>query len=382
VYNLIVIIIFIVIIFLIAAILRHFKDMIRFFSMGFDSSFKFRQIHMLWTLAKNAGLEDPTSLYFSIPVLDRTISQLLTIARARGQDKTDSFNAFLTKLYEFRTEVELSLGKKGLESTKELDVGQVLRIILTGKGVFSSKILANGRNLIIEVPKKDKTILITGLDWIGKDISVYLWRKNDAAYVFDTAVLDSSLYNGQNVLYLAHTRALMRTQNRKSIRVPCKIPAQIFIVNLAVSDPFAMENSQGLKCMLEDISETGALIRIGGEGLKDMEIKLQFQLNDSLVIMAGLVRNVKYDAKLNQSLLHFEATLINPSMKNTILSYVYNVLPQEEKDVLDVMNLIEEDENQVSEEAEGLDKEIDFGDTELGETMDMPTEAFFQGEME
>jgi c-di-GMP-binding flagellar brake protein YcgR len=356
--------------------------MIRFFSMGFDSSFKFRQIHMLWTLAKNANLEDPTSLYFSIPVLDRTISQLLMIARARGQDKTDSFNAFLTKLYEFRTEVELSLGKKGLESTKELDVGQVLRIILTGKGVFTSKILANGRNLIIEVPKKDNTILITGLDWIGKDISVYLWRKNDAAYVFDTAVLDSSLYNGQNVLYLAHTTALMRTQNRKSIRVPCKIPAQIFIVNLAVSDPFAMEQSQGLKCMLEDISETGALIRIGGEGLKDMEIKLQFQLNDSLVIMAGLVRNVKYDAKLNQSLLHFEATLIHSSMRNTILSYVYNVLPQKEKDVLDVMNLIEEDENQVSEEAEGLDKEIDFGDTELGETMDMPTESFFQGEME
>jgi len=46
------------------------------------------------------------------------------------------------------------------------------------------------------------------------------------------------------------------------------------------------------------------------------------------------------------------------------------------------MNLVEEDENQVSEEAEGLDKEIDFGDTELGETMDMPTESFFQGEME
>lgn len=83
-YNLIIIIIFIVIILLIATILRHFKDMIRFFSMGFDSSFKFRQIHMLWTLAKNANLEDPTSLYFSIPVLDRTISQLLMIARARG----------------------------------------------------------------------------------------------------------------------------------------------------------------------------------------------------------------------------------------------------------------------------------------------------------
>ena len=366
-YNLIIIIVFILIIFLTFALLRRFKDTIRFFTMGFDSSFKFRQIHMLWTLAKNANLEDPTALYYSIPVLDKTISQLLMIAKARGTDQSDSFNAFLNKLYEFRTEIELKSGKKGLDTTKELDVGQHLRIILPGKGIFVSKILASSRSLIIEVPKKEKTILIPGLDWIGKKVSVYLWRKNDAAYVFDTEVLDSSLFNGQNVLYLAHTAALNRTQSRKSVRVPCKIPAQIYIVNLQVSDPYSIEQSQGLKCVIEDISETGALIRIGGEGLKNMQIKLQFLLNDELIVMAGLVRNVKFNESKNQSFLHFEATFINPKMRNTILTYVYNVLPQDEKDIIEVMSLIEEDEQALSEEAVENDESL---------------EAFIEGEIE
>ena len=76
-YNLIIIIIFIVIILLSVAIFRQFKDMIRFYSMGFDSSFKFSQIHMLWTLAKNAQLEDPTALYYSIPVLEKILTLLM-----------------------------------------------------------------------------------------------------------------------------------------------------------------------------------------------------------------------------------------------------------------------------------------------------------------
>lgn len=372
-YNLIVIIVFIVILILAIAIFGRFKDTIRFYSMGFDSSFKFGQIHMLWTLAKNANLEDPSSLYYSVSVLDKAISQLLMIAKARGKDHTDNFNAFLAKLYDFRTKIELNSGKKGLDSTKELDVGQGLRIILSGKGLFTSRILAVSRSLIIEVPKKNKTIVIPGIHWIGEKISVYLWRQNDAAYVFDTAVMDSSLYNGHNVLYLAHTIELNRTQSRKSIRASCRIPAQIYIVNLEVSDPFTVEHNQGLKCMLEDISETGALIRIGGEGLKNMQIKLQFQLNDILVIMAGLVRNVHYDSRTNQSLLHFEATFISPQMKNAILTYVYNVLPQEEKDVLEVMSLIEEDEHALTEADENKgdldieDDEMDFNPLYQGE---------------
>ena len=181
------------------------------------------------------------------------------------------------------------------------------------------------------------------MDWIGKTISLYFWRKNDAAYVFDTVVKESGMYNGENVLYLTHTSDLLRTQKRKSIRCACHMYAQMYVVRSETADLSLVETEPGLKCLLEDISEDGALIRIGGKGVKNMQIKLQFTIADSFIVMAGFVRGVDYDDEKKQSLLHFECTQISPQMKNAVLSYVYNVLPQEEKDVIDAIKLAEED---------------------------------------
>ncbi len=173
---------------------------------------------------KSSQLTDPTALFWSVPVLDKTITQLIAAEKLKGTLTSAAFQTFLSKLYQFRTKIELNTGKKGLESTKNLDVGQQIRLILRGSGVFSSKITAVSRDLIIALPKKDGRILISGVDWIGKTISLYFWRKNDAAYVFDTVVKESGMYNGENVLYLTHTSDLLRTQKRKSIRCACHTP--------------------------------------------------------------------------------------------------------------------------------------------------------------
>jgi len=151
------------------------------------------------------------------------------------------------------------------------------------------------------------------------------------------------MYNGENVLYLTHTSDLLRTQKRKSIRCACHMYAQMYVVRSETADLSLVETEPGLKCLLEDISEDGALIRIGGKGVKNMQIKLQFTIADSFIVMAGFVRGVDYDDEKKQSLLHFECTQISPQMKNAVLSYVYNVLPQEEKDVIDAIKLAEED---------------------------------------
>ena len=53
---------------------------------------------------------------------------------------------------------------------------------------------------------------------------------------------------------------------------------------------------------------------------------------------------VEYDEEKNQSKLHFECTYIDTPMKNAILSYVYNVIPDEEKEIIQAMDLAEKDE--------------------------------------
>ena len=59
--------------------------------------------------------------------------------------------------------------------------------------------------------------------------------------------------------------------------------------------------------------------------------------------MYGIVRAVEYNPQINQSRLHFESIHIEEDMKNAILSFVYNVLPQDKKDVFDALSATEQD---------------------------------------
>ena len=232
--------------------------------------------------------------------------------------------------------------KRNLESTKSLDVGQKLRIIFPGKGVFTSEILANGSELIISVPKQKNLVTITSEDWVGNVINVYLWRKGDARYVFDTTVTSQGLYIGKSSISLKHSYNLIRTQKRKSVRAKCKINGQLFIVKSDDVDIYSIETKNGYKCLIEDISESGALIRIGGKGIQNVKIKLQFSVFNRLILMFGIIRTVEFNETENQTLLHFECTHIDTSMKNDVLRYVYNILPQSQREIIQALEETEE----------------------------------------
>ena len=62
--------------------------------------------------------------------------------------------------------------------------------------------------------------------------------------------------------------------------------------------------------------------------------------------MFGVIRAVEYNEKLNQSRLHFECTHIDTVMKNEVLSFVYNMLPEREKEVYEAMKMTDEDETE------------------------------------
>jgi c-di-GMP-binding flagellar brake protein YcgR len=313
-------------------LLKTFSTKINFFTAGLDQKFTLGEISILWKLAKIVDLEEPETLFVSTNALSRCISNLIESSKRDGTENQLETQNFLAKLYKFRTKIELaSENKRGLESSRALSNGQKLRLILKGSGVFASRILNNSRDLIITIPIQDGRIKIPPEDWKDKQISVYLWRKGDAGYVFDTKVLAAGIFLGQNVLYVAHSNNLFRAQKRKSIRTECHIPAQLYIIKEAVTEFSQVETAPGFKCFLEDISSDGALIRVGGKGVNNIQVKLQFEIDDMLILMYCLVRSVEYNASSNQSRLHLECLHIEPAMRNAILSFVYKVLPEEQK---------------------------------------------------
>lgn len=330
-----------------ALILRLFaenKDLIDFFTTGLDSGFKFSEIMLLHNVAKQARLEQPVSLYWSVPALNQGIATILRDARNKGTESSEKIQTLLSKIYKYRTKIELDpRNSHSMKTTKSLAPGQRLRIVLKGRGVFSSRVINAGRELVIELPMQEGTSFVAGHDWIGKNISVYLNRPGDASYVFDTQVHNAVMASDRTSLFLAHSENLFRTQKRKSVRCSCQIFAQLYLVSPEMNRT-SVEVVPGLKCLVEDISEDGAMIRIGGAGKKDINIKVQFALDDKMVVMFGVVRAVEYNAQANQSRLHFEYIDPDPVVKNSILTYVYKILPQDEKDALEAIAEVEKDE--------------------------------------
>lgn len=335
-----------------------FKEKINFFLRGFDEGFHIADLSTLWKVSQLCNLEEPVSLFYSMPSLSKCISHIKTQSEATGVLNAAKFQKLLTKLYEFRNKIEKNEDKKrGLESTQSLSNHQKLRIILPGKGVFSSEIVNNGRELTISLPTQKGQITVDGKSWVGQTVNVYLWRTGDARYVFDTTVTHEGLFIGKPSLSLKHTTNLIRTQKRNAIRSKCHIFAELYILKEKAIDYNLIETKPGYKCLLEDISEKGALIRIGGKGVPNIQIRLQFQVNNRLVVMFGIVRTVEFNAELNQSRLHFECVHIDPAMKNQILSYVYNIMSDSEKEIYDAMALTDTDEKTEENSAEQDDAE-------------------------
>ena len=346
-YILISIIITIGILLAIAGLYSVFKQRIEFYITGLDSKFSFADLNLLWSVAQLCDLDYPKALFWSMPSLTKCMTHITSEAAANGTENDPKTQALITKLFNYRTKLQNETdNKKGLDSTMYLDKGQKLRIILPGKGVFSSKILNNGKELIISVPRQKDMIPLTAEEWVGKLINVYLWRNADARYVFDTTVTGHGLFVGESSISLKHSSNLIRTRKRKAVRAKCEIQANLYIIKNEEIDYNAVETQNGYKCLIEDISEAGAMIRIGGKGVPNVQIKLQFNIQNMLIIMFGVVRTAEYNDASNQSLLHFECIHLEPAMKNEVLSYVYNMLPEREKEVYEALKLTDTDEEE------------------------------------
>lgn len=343
-YTVTFLIIVVIILTIMGAVYTVFKQRINFFITGLDSGFSFSEISMLWNAAELCNLEQPTALFYSLPSLTKCMTQ---ISNLTSSDNSQKNQLLMTKLFNYRTKIQNEADdKKGMTTTHSLDKGQTLRIILPGKGVFTSEIVGNGNFLVINVPRQKNLIPFSGEEWVGKVVSIYLWRKGDARYVFDTTVTQSGLFLGKSSLFLKHSSNLVRTQKRKAVRVKCQIYGMLYIIKKDKVDINAIETQNGFRCLIEDISESGALIRIGGKGVQNVKIKLQYNIQNKLILMVGIVRTVEFNEEQNQSLLHFECTHIEPSMRNEVLKFVYNMMPQNEKEVLEALEQTEDDEKE------------------------------------
>ena len=314
---------------------RNLSAFFRLCSMGLTAG----DTLFLAKVAKSVGVAGIYDLMESPIAIDRCAAVILRQASERGTSRDRKTQDVLSALYELRRNVDLNDSRKraGLATTREIKAGQPLRIVYSGVGAFSSKVIENTQHcLVIDLPHSP-SVMSTKIDWAGKPVKVFFHRADDAGYVFFTNVIPLDASDKRAVLQLRHSDKVTRFQMRQNTRVKCSIPAKAYLIEVGMSER-EMESEPGSECVLQDLSGKGAMICSDAEISRGTRIKIQFMIQDEPIVMAGIVKESNYSAQKNSYLINFECTSISPAMKNTILAFVYNVLPEDkESDEADIM---------------------------------------------
>lgn len=323
---------------------------LQFFTKGKEAGFSIRELEQLRRLVINCNLEDPASIFTSQKHLETCIRSVVNAVRMSGDSEDPALQDFLSRLFDYCKEVGMknSESKATITSTRQISEGQVLRVLVQDVGVFKSELVKNLANYVT-IARPTNSKIATTPQWHGMRLSIYFWREDDAGYVFDTEVLDEVFSKGISSLKIDHNDSLFRTQKRKSLRVKLHKPAFVYLVN--DSDPHRMEKAPGLRCMMEDISDSGCAYRVMGQAPVGQRLKVQFSLDRIPICIPGTVRSVDYKAETNISIVHMEADPLPMAVRNHILCEVFDMLPDDDEDELPFRVIEEEADKPQPKEA-------------------------------
>ncbi len=309
---------------------RGVLDFFKFFVEGQKYNFSIPNLRLLWKATSHAGLDDRTRVFWSVGALDECIKIIVSQAESASNEKKEEIKSLLTKLYDYRTKVELEhvRKKRKLESTLEISIGQVCIMIFPNIGAVHGQITENTRFGLKIKPLVDISSKLQKPNEML--ISIYFWRAEDAGYFFKSNILSAGHQDTNFFLVFKQTRNIIRTQKRKSVRAECDLPALLFPLHADTVDNTIPEISGGVKCSIKDISEDGAMLLVKGECKKGIKIKLQFSILQKDIVMFGKIVRFVYDMKSNRSRVHFQCLKLDKDAKNIILSYVYNTMPPSE----------------------------------------------------
>ena len=298
---------------------------VQFYVRGKESGFSFSEVNLLRRLAIDNRLKNPTSLFWSVKCIDRCIRSAIVGFRARHTVDQPKNMEFLDNFFSFRRRVEFDQPKYrlGISSTRGIVLGQTFKIVPPAGGVYISKLVENNRKYLAMTYPRGRPD--TSVTWKNLAIKVYFWRKDDAGYYFDSKLIADYFDRKVPIIHINHSDNIVRAQKRRSVRRVVGAPGLLFPIRTIDQANEAVENSDGYRCKVLDISEDGAAVAIGGRARAGFPIKIQVRLYDDTIVISGVIRSVDYKLKNRASVLHIQAQPLSVGMRVRILTYVYGL---------------------------------------------------------
>jgi c-di-GMP-binding flagellar brake protein YcgR len=306
---------------------KYLSERINFFSKGKDLGFSAAECRLLFQLAKKTKIAHPGALFWSKVQLNGCIRIFADELLKSNKFDEDENQDFLFKLFKLlkRIEAEQKAKQQGIKNTREIEVLTHVHIVKEGAGSSRSKIIENS-TAFLKIERPNGSALPINFQWTDKQISVYFNRKDDAQYCFESKVIAEHLpsINGssEGSLDIMHCDKIDRTQYRASMRATTN--CSVFLYPIA-SETAGMEVIPHVKCILENISDTGAAVLSGGQTSAGAKIVLQISLLKTVNI-SGTIRSVEYNEKKNTSRLHIHFDIMKPNVYNIVMLYVLGII--------------------------------------------------------
>ena len=307
---------------------------VQFYLRGKESGFRFQEISILHQLVKKTELRDPLSVFWSRRSILSCIAAVVSDYR-KADAIEDRRNAlFLRKLYNFvnSTEYKKRARKRGLRSTREIPIRQAIRFYPNPKesgkqrSLQSYVVARQPRYLAIAHPTAISNTDVEKLKLTGEKIKISFLYKGDGQYTFFVRILGDYQKDNVDILHITHSRKLIRQQLRKDTRRALNIAGRIFLVSSFDEDKGEiLEDKDGYRCQVVDISEGGAAIIVGGYLSIGQNIKLQFTYKDIPIVYFAQVLHCQGDVEKNYTMAHLKAIATGVVMRNRISSIVYDI---------------------------------------------------------
>lgn len=311
-------------------------DFLRFCMKGSQNGFSFSDLRFLWELNSYANGNETAHFFSSASSLDFCIKLIQEqIDQTPMGANTEKAQELLTKLYDYRTKfaLELMQNQYQIVTTHDMEVRQVCMLLAPSVGSLYIRCEQVLDDCVKFVMFDSSARRASKHQWNGDNVQVYFWRRHDAGYFYTSKVLKGKPIMNGFELFIAHSDELRRTQQRKSIRASCKFEGVLFPVRPEVQFDDIYETKGGVKCIVKNISEDGAMIYVKGKAEKGVNMKLQLKIHDKPVVMCGYIVRFFYDEKSNTSKVHFNCTRITEQNRNNILSFVYDILGDKDSDI-------------------------------------------------
>ena len=335
---------------------KDFIDFLRFCIKGSQKGFSLYELRFLWrfnsyTNEKAHFFSSASSLDFCIKIIQE---QLDRNSKTKNLDKAQNL---LTKLYNYRTKfaLELMQNQYQITTTHDIEKRQVCMLLAPKVGSLYIRCEEVLNDCVKFVMFDSSARKASKHNWNGDSVQIYFWRRHDAGYFYVSKVLQGKAIMNGFELYIAHSNELRRTQQRKSIRAACKFDGVLFPIRPKTQFDDLYENNGGIKCIVKNISEDGAMIYVKGKAEKGVNIKLQFKIQEKQVVMCGYIVRFIYDEKANTSKIHFNCTKITEQNRNNILSFVYDIAGNRESDIKEILSKNEDDNVPIANDLKDID---------------------------